>query len=144
MFNILLEYKQGTIPWYDDPLYPYSSHMWWVFDPRETSPKTCLTCISLQGSHFRGDEIASAFPYHQQRTVNTMRAFVHQHCRCRLIWTGRTKDVLKIPYGVLDREPERAEVPKKIELSPSQQRMFDKAAKFSRETWRNRHKRCNC
>ena len=135
---------QKTLREQEDRTDPYSSHAWWLFDPRETSPKTCPTCQSLGGSHYRGDELFSAFPYHIQMAANRMRAYVHPHCRCRLVWVGYTKDVLSNPWATLDKEREKITVPEDQKLSPSQQRMFNNVSRFSRETWKNRHKRCKC
>jgi hypothetical protein len=124
----------------DDRGDPYSPHNWWIFDAKQTSPKTCPVCQSLEGSHYRGDEIQAAFPYHIQKTANKIKAKVHPHCRCLLVWTGYTKDVVTNPYGILKRKRERVTVPEKIDLSPSQSRMFRKVQKYSRETWKRKNR----
>jgi len=122
----------------EDRTDPYSPHNWWIFDAKQTSPKTCPVCMSLDGSHYRGDELHTAFPYHIQVSANKIRAKVHINCRCNLVCTGYTKDVVTNPYGILKRKRERVTVPKKIDLSPSQNRMFKKVQKYSRETFRGR------
>ena len=122
----------------------YSEHTWWLFDARQTSPKTCPTCQSLDGSHYRGDELPWAFPYLIDYTANKIKAKVHPNCRCLLVWVGYTKDVLSNPWATLGKEREKATVPEDQSLSPSQQKLFTRTAKFSRETIKNRHKRCKC
>jgi hypothetical protein len=125
----------------DDRGDPYSPHNWWIFDSRETSGKTCPVCLSLHLTHYRGDEIHAAFPYHIQVSANKMKAMVHPHCRCRLIWTGYTKDIMDNPYGILKRPAKKAELPAKvagrqIDLSPSQAKLYKKTSKHARETFR--------
>ena len=137
------DYKQGTRLWYNDPLYPYSSRMWWLFDSRETSGKTCPTCLATHLNHFRGDELQSAFPYHVIQRVNRIKAKVHPHCRCVLVWTGRTKDVMQNPYGILKRPAKKAKLPdsvagRDISLTPSQKRLYKRTNKFARETFRGK------
>jgi len=127
----------------EDRTDPYNPHNWWIFDAKQTSPKTCPVCQSLDGSHYRGDELQTAFPYHIQISANKIKALIHPRCRCKLVWTGYTKDVVTNPYGILKRKRERVAVPdkvagKKIDLSPSQSRMFKKVQKYSRETFRGR------
>ena len=148
MFHPILEYKMGSTPWYNDPYYPYSNKMWWLFDSRESSGKTCNTCLALHMNHFRGDEIASAFPYHIQMAPNRIRAKVHPNCRCVLAWTGRTKDTLENPYGLLKRPADKATLPDRVAgrpivLSPSQKRLYDRTSGYARETWKKRRK-CKC
>lgn len=114
---------------------------WWIFDSRETSPKTCPLCLSLHGTHYRGDEIDGAFQHHIHLRVNAIKAMVHPHCRCLLQWTGKSEDVLEAPYGyVLKRAPKVPTIPKKQlpMLSPSQRREFRRVAKIARETWSKR------
>jgi len=124
----------------DDRNDPYSSHNWWLFDSRQTSGKTCPTCLALHMTHYRGDEIHAAFPYHRIIRANRIKAMVHPHCRCVLVWTGRTKDILNNPYGISDRKAKAAELPskvagRKIELSPSQKRLYDRTSGYARETF---------
>ena len=123
----------------------HDPHSWWIYDPRETSGKTCPTCLGLIGTHYRGDEVEFAFPYHVHLRANTIRAKVHPHCRCRLIWTGRTKTVNENPYGILKRPAQKAELPSKvagkiIDLSPSQKRLYDRTSGYARETFRKRNR----
>lgn len=120
----------------------HDPHMWWVYDARITSPKTCMVCLSLDGTHYRGDAIYTAFPYHYHRTVNVIKPQVHPHCRCRLIWAGRSVDVLATPVG-LRKKPRKPEIPKfvgrrhrPIDLSPSQRRQFKTITKHAREIYR--------
>lgn len=119
----------------------HDPHVWWIFDSRETSPKTCPLCLSFHGTHYRGDEIDTAFPRHIHLRVNAIKCMVHPHCRCLLRWTGRSKDVLEQPYGyALKRAAKMPTIPKRQEpkLSPSQKREFKRVAKIARETWRKR------
>lgn len=73
----------------------HDPHMWWIFDARETSPKTCPLCLTLHGHQFRGDGLNMAFPYHIHLRVNAIKAMVHPHCRCVLRWAGRTEQIYK-------------------------------------------------
>ena len=75
--------------------------------------------------------------------VNRLRAKVHPHCRCVLVWTGRTDKVQKNPYGISKREARKAELPKSVagrdvSLSPSQKRLYKKTSKYARETFRGK------
>jgi hypothetical protein len=122
---------------------PYDPHDWWLFDSQQTSSKTCPTCLALHMTHYRGDEIPSAFPYHVWMRANRIKAMVHPHCRCVLVWTGRTKDILNNPYGILRRPAQKAELPdkvagRKIELSPSQRQLYDRTVDYARETFRGK------
>ena len=121
----------------------HSNKFWWLFDSRESSGKTCPTCLGLHMTHYRGDEVPDAFPYHTHMRVNRLRAKVHPHCRCVLAWTGRTKTVMKNPYGVSKREAKKAVLPDKVAgrdvvLSPSQRRLYKRTSKFARETFRGK------
>ena len=119
----------------------HDSHHWWIYDARVTSPRTCPFCIALDGTHYRGDELDLAFPFHIHLRVNAIKARAHMprdpHCRCMLRWAGRTIDVMPAPYGVI-RKPKKAEVPKKVKLNPDEKRMFKKAARHARETFRRK------
>lgn len=123
----------------------HNSHHWWIYDARETSPVTCPLCLSLHGSHYRGDEIEGAFPYHIHMRVNAIRAQAHAprdyHCRCVLRWGGRTRDVLERPYGVGKRKV--PEIPKTVRGRPVEdlltrdlRKMRRKIVRYARETWR--------
>jgi len=112
----------------------HSEYHWWIYDARVTSPRTCQVCIALDGTHYRGDEIDLAFPFHLHMRVNAIKALVHPNCRCVLRWAGRTIDVMQAPYGIA-RKPKKAEVPKKIELGKSERRMFKKVARHARECY---------
>lgn len=117
----------------------HDPHHWWLYDARETSPKTCQLCLSLHGTHYRGDELELAFPFHRHMRVNTIKANAHMprdpHCRCRLVWTGRTEDILQNPYGILKRGPEKPKVPKKVSLGKDEKRMFKRITRHARETY---------
>lgn len=121
----------------------HDAHMWWIYDARVTSPKTCPVCIGLDGTHYRGDEIESAFPYHVYMRVNAIKAKVHLHCRCVLRWAGRSEDVLAAPIG-LRKKPEKPQLrkeerePKK--LSPSQHLLWWRITRHARETFRKRRR----
>jgi len=123
----------------------HDPHHWWVYDARETSPKTCPLCLSLHGTDYRGDEIDMAFPYHIHIRVNAIKANAHAprdyHCRCLLHWAGRTKDVLDFRWGT--RKPRIPDIPKKVAgrpvedvLTPDLRRMRKKIVKYARETWK--------
>lgn len=112
----------------------HDSHTWWIYDARVTSPRTCQVCIALDGTHYRGDEIDAAFPFHIHMRVNAVKAMVHPNCRCVLRWAGRTIDVMQAPYGIR-REPKKAVVPKKVKLGRSEKRLFRKVARHARETY---------
>lgn len=127
------------------PFDPYDAHTWWLFDSRESSEKTCPVCLGLHMTHYRGDAIQSAFPYHMAYLPNKLKAKVHPHCRCLLVWTGTTKSVMDNPYGILKRPAQKAELPakvagKKIELSPSQQRLWKRTSGHAKETYRGKRK----
>ena len=111
---------------------PYDEHHWWIYDPRMTSPKTCILCMALDGTHYRGDELYMAFPYHEIMHVNAIKAMVHPNCRCVLRWAGRSEDLLTSPYG-LKAKPDKPEIPKKYDLTPDKRRQFGKIAKVARE-----------
>jgi hypothetical protein len=81
---------------------------WWQFEAFETSPKTCDLCKALDLQMFRGDRVPDIFPYHTHRYINVIRAKVHQNCRCRLIWAGRTEKSYNTPLGILLPEESRA------------------------------------
>jgi len=76
---------------------------WWRFDARMTSPKTCPICKELDGRHYRGDRIATEFPYHIIMAVNRVKAHAHMprddNCRCVLIWLFRTEEVHEVYTG---------------------------------------------
>lgn len=114
----------------------HDEHHWWIYDARVTSPKTCLVCIALDGTHYRGDEIELAFPYHVHMRVNAVKAMVHPHCRCVLRWAGRTEDVMTAPYGIR-RPRKKAVIPKRVKpkLSPDQKRQFKTITKHAREVY---------
>lgn len=127
----------------------HDSHSWWIFDARETSVKTCPLCLSLHGSHYRGDAIDFAFPYHMHLRVNAIRARAHEprdrNCRCVLRWAGTTKDVLESPFGVR-RPPKIHRIPKKLrgrpvedELTKSDRNLRKHIVKHARETKRVRY-----
>ena len=119
----------------------HDPHAWWIFDARVTSPVTCSLCIGLDGTHYRGDEIEAAFPYHIHLRVNAIKARAHMprdpYCRCVLRWAGRSKDVLATPVG-LRKAPRKPEVPKKLGFSKDEKRMFKRITRHARETWRNK------
>ena len=119
----------------------HDPHVWWSFDARQTSPKTCPICLSLNGSNYRGDEVDNAFPYHIHRTVADIKTLVHPHCRCVLRWAGRTEDVLKVPYGFITRKVRHPTIPKELQgqLSPSQLRLRKQIVKYARETYKRKH-----
>ena len=117
----------------------HSPNTWWIYDAKETSPKTCQLCLGLDGTHYRGDEIELAFPYHMHLRVNAIKTNTHMprdpHCRCVLRWAGRTKDVLQNPYGILKRKAKKPTLPKKVSLNKDERRMFKKVARHARETY---------
>jgi len=126
----------------------HDPHHWWVFDCRETSPKTCTLCLSLHTTHYRGDELDNAFPYHVHRHVNAIKANAHmprdRHCRCMLRWAGRTELVRPNPY-VRDRPPKVPEIPKTVarrpvedRLTPDLMRMRKRIVKHARESYRRK------
>ena len=122
----------------------HDEHHWWIYDARVTSPRTCQVCIALDGTHYRGDEIDLAFPFHLHMRVNAIKALVHPNCRCVLRWTGRTKDVLTQPYGLLDRGPKRAKIDVKTlkKMKRSDLQGWWRVARFARETFKGK-KRLN-
>jgi len=117
----------------------HDAHHWWMFDARLTSPKTCEICKALDGTVYRGDGIAAAFPYHIHMAVNAIKALVHPHCRCRLRWVGRTEkvQVRHILTRRDDRERKRPQLPKKQRglLSPSQHLIWWRTSHYARETF---------
>jgi len=113
-----------------ESLDPYDEHNWWIFDSRLTSPNTCELCQALDGTHYRGDELELAFPWHVPMRVNAIRAMVHVNCRCVLRWAGASIDVLASPYG-MKQKVDRPETPE--DLSPSQQFGFRQVTKHARE-----------
>ena len=117
---------------------PYDPHVWWIFDARVTSPRTCPVCLALDGTKYRGDELANAFPYHVVLNVNTVKPMVHPHCRCRLRWAGRSKDVLVSPYGI--RKPKAGGQLEKQRLSPSQRFKWINITRWARECYKRKVK----
>ena len=122
----------------------HDPHMWWRYNCRESSPKTCPLCLSLHGTHYRGDELDIVFPFHIHRRVNMIKPMTHLHCRCRLEWTGRSKNVLLRPHGWLEGKRKIPEIPKTVAgrpvsdvLVPSQLRLRKKIVRYARETWRH-------
>lgn len=119
----------------------HDAHAWWIYDARMTSPKTCPVCLSLDGTHYRGDEIEAAFPYHLHMAVNRIKAKVHRFCRCVLRWAGRSRDVLSTPLG-LRKKPEKPQLRKQERepkaMSASQHFLWWKITKYARETLRRR------
>lgn len=129
----------------------HDPHHWWIFDARETSPVTCPLCLSLHGSHYRGDAIDFAFPYHMHMHVNAIKARAHEprdrNCRCVLRWAGRTKDILQNPYGV-SRSPKVPKIPKTLRgrpvedvMSKSDRILRKHIVKHARETFAGRRSR---
>jgi len=126
---------------------PYDPHVWWIFDARVTSPRTCPVCLALDGTKYRGDELANAFPYHVVLNVNTVKPMVHPHCRCRLRWAGRSKDVLVSPYGMRNPKRKLPELPYQYtagrrlkpltpqKLSPSQHFKWINITRWARECY---------
>lgn len=96
----------------------HDPHMWWTFDARETSPKTCPLCLSLHMTQYRGDRIDEAFPYHIHMRVNAIKAYVHPNCRCVLRWAGSTVGVWKVPMGWLKHRPKLPKIPKTVAGRP--------------------------
>lgn len=126
--------------------FEHSSRDWWMYTPRATSGKTCLTCLSLYMTHYRGDEVELAFPYHIHVAVNKIRVMVHPNCRCVLWWTGRTEEPWERPFGWLQGKPKAPEIPTKVygrpvedELSPSQDYQRKQITKYAREVWRHKN-----
>ena len=130
---------------------PYDPHVWWLFDSRVTSPRTCPVCIGLDGTHYRGDEVPLAFPYHLQLHVHLIKPMVHPNCRCRLVWAGRTEDVLEAPYGMKKPayEPPQLPTPMRREdwkspggqtLSPSQHFKWWQITRHARETFSRKNR----
>ena len=113
----------------------HEPEMWWLFDARVTSPRTCKVCQALDGTHYRGDELDHAFPHHYHRTVNSIHPLVHPNCRCRLKWAGRSTDVLTYPIGKKPRTHGWPTVKKELvyKMSPSQRRSFSKVTTYSRD-----------
>jgi len=113
----------------------HDPHMWWIYDSRETSPRTCPVCLGLHGTVYRGDEVLQAFPYHVHMQVNAIKARVHPNCRCVLRWAGRSKDVLSSPLGLV-KHHEKPQLPRKLrepkKLSPSQHLLWWQISKVSR------------
>lgn len=114
----------------------HSPFDWWIFDARETSPKTCPVCLGLHLMQYRGDRVLVLFPRHTHMAINAIRAWVHPHCRCVLRFAGREEEVRDSPLGLLSPE-EAKEIwypsPKELErLSPSQ---FALIRKFLRDPW---------
>ena len=120
-------------------LNPYDPRMWWIYDARVTSPKTCNLCINLNGTHYRGDELYLAFPYHIQIRADAIKANAHMprdpHCRCILRWAGRTEDILQNPYGILKRKPEKPKMSQDYPLGRDEKKMFKRTTKHARETY---------
>ena len=115
----------------------HDPHMWWIFDANVTSPRTCPVCLALDGTHYRGDDLDSAFPYHIHLRVNAIRPMVHPNCRCMLRWAGRTEQILNAPYGLKKKKSEQPEV----ELTPKQRLQVNKFISFARETYADKRKR---
>ena len=112
----------------------HSEYDWWIFDARETSPKTCEVCLALHLTDWRGDWIPSRFPDHTHQSVNVIRAMVHPNCRCRLRWAGRTETVEEAPLGAYGLKEVWRPTEKELEkLSPSQ---LEFILKFLREPWK--------
>jgi len=126
---------------------PYDPHVWWLYDSRVTSPRTCPVCIGLDGTHYRGDEVPLAFPYHMLLRVNVIKPMVHPNCRCLLRWAGRSEDVLEAPYGMRNPKLEKPELPRgglagrrlqplePEQLSPSQHFKWWQITRHARETF---------
>ena len=89
MFSLKLSEHAG---WDVGATNAHSPNVWWIYDARETSPKTCSLCLTLHGHQFRGDGLDYMFPYHIHLRVNAIKAMVHPNCRCILRWAGRTEE----------------------------------------------------
>jgi hypothetical protein len=112
----------------------HSNKDWWIFDARETSPKTCEVCLALHLTDWRGDWVLTQFPDHTHQAVNVIRAVVHPNCRCRLRWAGRSEGVYEAPLGEVGlKEVWRPSAKELEKLSPSQLKMI---YKFLREPLR--------
>jgi len=115
----------------------HDSHSWWIYDARVTSPRTCPVCLALDGTHYRGDELDLAFPYHIHLRVNAIKALVHPHCRCILRWSGRSRDVLATPIG-MRKKPVKPQLPAKQRLTPKQHIRWWQITRHARECYRRR------
>ena len=61
----------------------FSEYDEWVFTA-EFDNVVCDTCLGYENNTFTGDTLRSLFPELEIIDLETIRAFVHPNCRCRL------------------------------------------------------------